>query len=174
MRNLLDPAGHETIIHQQNNRTLEGAINSAEASIDVLEAANALAVWSAWTPALTSTGTDPTLGSGSQQRGRRIELPNNTITVHVDIRFGTGAAAGTGTYEVSLPVAVNLAYSQAIGSGYIFDSSTSAYHLIVGLWDNATSLVNMVVEGASLVTSSSPFTWADSDLISLTMTYEVA
>lgn len=67
-----------------------------------------LARWSDWgvyTPDLSATTTNPTLGTGATQFGRWIRQ-GTSATVAIFIEFGsTGASAGDGIYEISLPSA---------------------------------------------------------------------
>jgi len=58
-----------------------------------------------YTPVLTAATTNPTLGTGGGMAGRYIQV-GKLVTYWFNITFGTsGAAAGSGAYTISLPVA---------------------------------------------------------------------
>lgn len=57
--------------------------------------------WTAFTPVLTASTSNPTLGSGSVQVGHYAKI-GKLIVAHWGVRFGTsGQAKGSGTYWVS-------------------------------------------------------------------------
>src|SRR5688572_17632849 len=87
-----------------------------------------------YTPALTASTTNPTLGTGSGQQGRYYRDPiTGLVWGQARIAFGTsGTNAGSGTYRISLPTAVdNLSGSgvsgnaDVMGFGIVRDSSAS-------------------------------------------------
>lgn len=132
------------------------------------------AVWETWTPALTASVTNPTLGTGQVLAGRYGRI-NKTVFGNAIIAFGTsGVNPGNGFYFVSLPISAQNAVS-TIGSGWILDASTSLVrHVIVysdtvnrvGLWiDNSTNFS---------VSHFNPWTWAASDQIRIDFQYEAA
>lgn len=130
--------------------------------------------WTPYTPALTASGSNPTLGSASVASGRWTRQVDRLIHANVLVKFGTsGVAAGTGTYRISLPVNSVATDVPILGQGYAFDSSTSAYYLVTCEYVSATTL-QMVVETASLITDASPVVWAASDYFSLHLAYEAA
>lgn len=62
--------------------------------------------WTSWTPTLTATTTNPTLGTGGTvQEGYYMQLGKLVIAWY-SIQFGTtGLNVGSGEYRLSLPVA---------------------------------------------------------------------
>lgn len=128
-----------------------------------------------YTPALTASTTNPTLGSGSTAAGRYMRIGNLVIAWGVII-FGTsGVNAGSGNYRISLPVtaSINLG-SMRIGQIIINDSSTSA-NFTVGsaiILDGEETYFYMQRTGAStFVSNSSPITWSTSDDVSWVLAY---
>ena len=129
-----------------------------------------------WTPALTSTGTAPTMGSGAVADGLYTQQ-NHLAEVWFDIAFGSGMAAGSGNYQVSLPVNIApgaLDY-MAVGHGMIYDDSLddpwqAQFHMLPG----APSIVRLAyagLGGQDWATGSGPFTWAQDDRIVGHLTY---
>lgn len=132
--------------------------------------------WTPYTPSLTASTTNPTLGSGSVRNGAWTR-EGRKVTVNGNIVFGSsGAGAGSGTYRVSVPVtAKTLTGGYHMGSA--FGNDTSANNGVDGIsrigagagWDKIEMMLNNV-----LVTNAAPFTWGNSDIISFTITYEAA
>jgi len=98
-------------------------------------------------------------------------------TVRYRAKF-TLTTAGTGTYAWSLPVtAVTNANALACGAGSVYDNdltdlvrvefdSGGATTTLRGLWDQQTA--------AGVVTQTSPFTFAASDIVTFAVAYEAA
>ena len=132
--------------------------------------------WTAYTPALTASSSNPTLGTGSEATGTYIR---NGRTIHgkAFIKFGTsGTAAGSGEYRVSLPVAARTGTEDIVilGACTIFDDPGS---ILVGTFHYTPSsgtYGRIYIEGGSVVTEASPFAWAASDFITVEFTYEAA
>ncbi len=80
----------------------------------------------AYTPALTATTTNPTLGTGSVATGRYFQF-GKFVIANFAIKFGTsGTNAGSGAYRVSLPTpctALANTNSFVIGYGHIRNPS---------------------------------------------------
>ncbi|GGV34269.1 hypothetical protein GCM10010182_67700 [Actinomadura cremea] len=131
--------------------------------------------WTTYTPALTATSSNPTLGTGSTAQGRYIRY-GRTVHVEVIIKFGTsGMSAGSGFYEISLPVTARTqTIGRRTGSAYVYDNSANDYE-DAGAFINAgdTTKVRLAVSG-SVVFNRVPWTWAASDELGFTITYEAA
>jgi hypothetical protein len=137
-----------------------------------------IGAWSSFTPTLGGTGWS--LGTtGASAIGNFCQIGK---TVHFGMRlvFGTsGATFGAGRPTVSLPVdAASDTPDFIINIAYV-DTSASIRYL--GTADNAITQLDMFCWNAggsyvsSLgVTSSVPFTWATSDAIFISGTYEAA
>ncbi len=136
--------------------------------------------WVAWVPALTASGTSPTLGAGSTADGWYIRTGN---IVHATFRiiFGTsGTAAGSGTYRISVPVNVANSYASApLGSGWIYDSSGYDRYLISWTRGGSGAILNGYYDQqtagtteAGLLTQAVPFAWGASDELHGTLIYQ--
>jgi len=132
------------------------------------------AAWETWTPALTASTTNPTLGTGSVTSGRYGRI-QKTVFGNCRVQFGTsGTNAGVGFYFVSLPVTAQ-ASNVMCGHGWILDSSTGLLrHIAVGL--DSTSRVYMYLENATnyAIGAGNPWPWAASDQIQFYFEYEAA
>jgi hypothetical protein len=131
-----------------------------------------------WTPSLTATSVNPTLGSGSVRSGKYCWLPGGFVTASWYVQFGTsGTAAGTGQYQISLPVTAAVdrggSAQEADGVGKILDASPSTnYPTIWYVPGSAPTLVVGVSCSANAsVNNTSPMAWTVSDHLSGTITY---
>jgi len=138
------------------------------------------AAWETWTPALTATSVNPSLGTGSTATGKYCRI-NKLIVATFLLRFGTGPSAGTGNYLVSLPVTAagtQSYYQNELGQILIRDDSTQAQYQTTG-YLVSTSTFNPVYSatyGGALVNvgAAAPWTWAANDSISGLIIYEAA
>lgn len=135
-----------------------------------------LGVWSTYSPSLTASTTNPTLGSSPTQTGRFCQI-GKLVVCQIYLAFGSsGAAAGSGTYRVSLPVSASASatFRTAMGSGKLVDASTGTRRTVV-CRKNGLGDVELVLDGAAgIVTDAAPWVWANSDVITLDLSYEAA
>lgn len=144
---------------------------------DVLTAAdmNAIGAWTDYTPALTAS-TNPTLGTGSTTYGRYVQL-NDLVIGTAYFAFGSsGASAGSGNYNVSLPVAASTANVNVIaGHCWVFQSSTSTARNAIFQPTTSTTGLMLLTDNASFVVAATvPFTFTNNDQIRVQFCYEAA
>ena len=130
--------------------------------------------WASYTPVLTGSTTNPTMGSGGIQQGRYV-VNGKTCIGWFTWQFGSGGAAGSGTYEVSLPVAMAATDTAAnLGTAWMF---------VGGQWypadmirGTSSTRVQFRVTGATpAVGASNPAGWsAPSTALRAQFVYEVA
>lgn len=126
---------------------------------------------STWAPVLSATTTNPTMGTGASLEGE-YGLFGKLMFAWIRIQFGTGAANGQGTYEISLPftpVFNNLSGTNVpIGEGYITDNSPTV-RIPVMCHATGSNRIRLLYKqeppGGGWVTHQDPWTWTDSDLI---------
>ncbi len=141
------------------------------------EVAPITAAWTSWTPVLTATTTNPTLGTGSSVAGKYLKV-GKLVTAQFSITFGTsGVNAGNGIYRVSLPVTATIFTGSfdTVGIGNLFDSSAGALYTMTPVMIS-TTFFELYYTGTSVyyAQNSSPMTWAASDKITGTLTYQAA
>lgn len=131
--------------------------------------------WTSYTPTLTATTSNPTLGSGSTRSGAYMQV-GKMVTVRATVKFGTsGTAAGSGTYEISLPVtAKTITTGRQQGTATFFDNSANDFGDGAVFIDNGATTKAKLSMDSTVVTNSAPWTWGASDQIDFTMTYEAA
>lgn len=160
-----------------------GGSESAAITSDGLELEGEPAgVWQDWTPVLTASGTDPTLGTGSLQEGRFTQI-GKLVSFTAAIHFGSsGVNKGSGFYFVSLPVTAAMETDGApekfttIGGGTVVESGVGrspgltylASTAAVQLWIPSDSHITVPVSSAN------PFIFGENDRILVSGTYEAA
>ncbi len=174
------PTGSVTYPHDDHHRALGVAVEAIETQL--------VGAYDAYTPTLTASTTNPTLGSGSSATGYYKRL-GHRVEGYATIQFGSaGVAAGSGYYGLLLPVEpVNR--NHAIGIGYLVDYSDNVRFLVASaavsppLWAANTSKAIIVVSnaagagfftGANPVGAAAPWTWAENDQLMVTFSYEAA
>jgi hypothetical protein len=148
-------------------------ITAADLAAGLSEALG-IGVWTDYTPTLTGSVTNPTLGTASSIVGRYCSI-GKLVVAMVQISFGTsGVAAGSGTYYVSVPVNFGgSAFSYArSGICLLYDSSVGSIKTGICERDAANHRLEVFQYDGTLVTASAPWTWAASDQIHLLYLYE--
>lgn len=131
------------------------------------------AAWETYTPALTASTTNPTLGTGSSVSGRYGQV-NKIVCGQGQINFGSaGVSAGSGYYYVSLPIAAQ-STGKVIGQFQFYDSSAFAVYIGTLISDTTTRSFMYYNNPSSVTTNAAPFTWAAGDFIRYTFQYEAA
>ncbi|WP_263732553.1 hypothetical protein [Cellulomonas sp. SG140] len=78
------------------------------------------AAWSSYTPTLTASTTNPSLGTGASVAGAYKMLDPKTCAWRVSISAGSsGVTVGSGTYYISVPVAA-LGGFPIVGQGWLY------------------------------------------------------
>lgn len=120
-----------------------------------------------WTPLLTSTGTQPNLGTTGTAFGEfSVTAGECFATFYMEFGSGGGAAGGTGEYKIEgLPFEIDLPLGKVrlpVGQVGLFDSDTSGqdYRFLVA---SSSTEVKMRSEAGAPVTNTVPWTWAGGD-----------
>lgn len=152
---------------------LSGGMPPATDWAEIISALTALTgAWGAWTPTLTNL----TQGTGTvTARYRRLGA---TVDYRLKFVYASGSAVATSP-RFTLPVAPHAGYAAAadpLGRGTLGDTATNNYVAEVRLVSGST--VEIVSIGASgvhtAITSAAPFTWGNTDTISVYGCYEAA
>ncbi len=135
-----------------------------------------LGAWTTYTPTLGGTGW--AIGNGTAS-GFYCQI-GKVMFIRVNIVFGNTSTFGAGGITCSLPANANGSFPAA-ASGvvrYVDSSASAIYAGHGGIASNTFNFQYFNTNGSgqlSTVTSTSaPFTWADTDIIRLTMAYEIA
>lgn len=124
--------------------------------------------WQTWTP----SNTNVTVGNGTQVA--RFTRIGRTITAHYQLTFGS-TTAFSGGVSIGLPVAVRSGF-EAVGTSWLLDSGTRNYPGAVRPVSGDTTKVAIIhpISAPGTVDATNPFTWTTNDILSFTVTYEVA
>jgi hypothetical protein len=131
--------------------------------------------WISFTPTLTASTTNPTLGTGSNRLGYYTQI-GKLIIYAFEVRFGSsGASAGSGNYRISLPVTAKADPLYARGGSLTYnDASAFTARLGVAIIADPSYVELNFDAGTFYVTNSAPFTWSNDDGIRGTLIYEAA
>lgn len=128
--------------------------------------------FTAYTPAWTSSGTQPAIGNGTIA-GQYMKI-GRLVVFTVTMTTGTTSTYGTGSYSWSFPVAASLGAGN-VPSFYatIIDTSVPTRFGRYGVLASSTTMVFQTEAGAS-VGATSPMTWANGDSITIAGWYQSA
>jgi hypothetical protein len=148
------------------------AIENSAASVKAAQD-DMLTGWIPYTPVITATGTNPTLGAASTATGSYKKV-GKTVIGRIDLMFGSsGINKGSGFYYFSLPL-TPVQNSGVIGAGYIWDNAAK------NLWTTTVRLYGTKAEmihtsGLSRYRSSEsiPMVWIGGDGMGANFTYEI-
>lgn len=130
-----------------------------------------------YTPVLTAVTVNPTLGTGSTQEGFFYRL-GKIILVWWHIKFGSaGAAAGTGSYRISVPVTGETMFDYAlIGPAQIYDNSADDNRVCFAEWAGTSRAnIELIYGGiSSVVDNDEPWIWSNNDELYGFLCYEAA
>ncbi len=122
-----------------------------------------------YTVSWTASTTNPTLGNGTLIG--RYTVRNSLCRVQIELTFGSTTAAGSGTYNFSLPITHSTGWGKSLGTVYILDSGTTNY-TGVAIVDAGASIINIAINSvASYVNATNPIAWASGDKITIVIEY---
>lgn len=136
--------------------------------------------WVSYTPAWTSSGTAPALGNGTIVGASQVVGPK-TLDFYILLTMGSTTTYGTGTYRFSLPVT---AAARGAGAGmnlagHLTDTGTALWG-VQSCRFVTTSTIELLAPTATAdarlaaVAQTVPFTWANTDVLSIAGRYEAA
>jgi hypothetical protein len=153
-----------------HTRLWEHIENLAESIDDDITALTA--AYGSYTPVWSSTGTQPSVGTGATVDGKYLQV-GSRVYVRARIILGSSPSAGSGVYRFSLPVTPKL---DSILPFTFFDQSASAgYTCVCRITSAATTGDNMriyVAGQASSLGAAVPAAPAAGDVFILSGVYE--
>lgn len=132
-------------------------------------------LWATYTPAWSSTGTQPVLNNGTLTG--RWARNGNVIFYMIKLTIGSTTTIGTGNYVFSAPVSV-ASTTDFLGDAFAGDNSVgsagySVGRAFLGAGGSIGAYFGNTV-GASALTNANPMTWANGDRLWLSGFYEAA
>lgn len=170
--------GNDEVVFKDHTQTLTNkTLTSPKINEDVALTATATQLntaTNAWT-AFTPSWTNLTVGSGGTNSGYYCQIGK---TVHLRVKVILGTSPSVGAVDLTLPVAASSNYieQQPIGNVVLRDTDGGIY-VLGRLGRNGNLYYSKVSSTVSILWnlgSSEPFTWAASDEIMITATYEAA
>jgi hypothetical protein len=143
----------------------------------IYAAQQAQGAWVSYTPTLTATTTNPSIGTGATAVGRYTQI-GKLICYYGKIILGTSASAGTGNWVLDLPVtAATTVASPRIGY-WTVTQTTAGNGMFVAFAATSTTMQSRYPAswplGASTVVSNSTGTWASGSELNWQVFYEAA
>jgi hypothetical protein len=138
-----------------------------------------LGAWTSFTPTLTASITNPTLGTASTSSGAYCQI-GKIVHYRLLIKFGTsGVNVGSGFYFITVPVTMSSAVPgfTPVGNVFLDDASTSKRVIGIAIRDSNTAFSMQVQSdsvGTQVVSDSTPWTWAANDAFIISGTYQAA
>lgn len=137
--------------------------------------------WTAYTPSLTGSGSNPTLGS-STLTGRYKLLDDNTLAFACHLAITTGGAwnPGSGVWSFSIPAGMTGASREQVVAAEVHDSGTRRWAGVAHLASGGTTVFvaygveSEAVGGTGVVQHNTPATWATGDNIMIAGIVEIA
>ena len=126
---------------------------------------------SAYTPTWTGSTTNPAIGNGTivgryMRHGKRV-------TATISITAGSTTTYGSGYWIFTLPFTADTTVSP-IGAAQVLDSSTGTIYSGHAIHVSSTTMVVYTHNTTAAVGAAVPMTWATSDTLRFTLTYEAA
>lgn len=124
------------------------------------------AAWSTYTPTLTSSAGSPAVGNGTINGYYR--LIGKTCEVIIILTRGSTTSFGTGYISFSLPSVTGARAGQP-GKATLTDFGTNTF--AAGCFLETTTKITPV-STSGVINSTTPFTWATSDVLALHIQFE--
>lgn len=142
------------------------ALNNIEGWITAADAA-----WTAYTPTWEGTGGTPAIGNG--ELSGRYKQVGKTVYFRIYMLWGSTTTANTATaWTLTLPVTAYELRNTPFAA-YVRDAGTLTYRAIADI-TTSTKLIIWAADSNVQVGYLSPHTWANSDVLSISGTYEAA
>lgn len=137
-----------------------------------------------YTPSIQGSSSNPTMGN-STVIGRYWRMGTSRVDVFISIKIGNTYSAGSGSYAITLPVAVNSTYDRQSIPMTFYDASVPTYYRgfmhagedaalgVTNLNEGKLFYHNDGATGMAGVTNAAPVAPATGDIYQVTGTYYV-
>ena len=152
--------------------TANSVLTASELNTHLRDNLKAATEWTAYTPTWTATGGTPSVGDGSLT-GRYI-IAGNVCHLRINLTWGS-TTSGTGSNWVfSLPSGATPATMRSLLMWVANDYGTRVYSGISQMEVGSTSTPWLFRDDSGDgIGATSPHTWAGSDTLTLSATYEI-
>lgn len=151
-------------------------VNDLQDSVVAIETMLDKTKWQDWTPVWTAATTNPSIGDGTLV-GKYCVI-GNTVHLIIGLVCGSTTTFGSGAWSFSLPFPVKaqtdinqtfigqvIARDASPAENYLHFCRVTRYAKVINAFFNVSS-------SSTIITDTSPFTWAESDQLFLQLTYE--
>lgn len=150
---------------------LGGDIPDGDDWDQILDALHALTdSWTSYVPVWSSSGTQPVVNNGSLT-GRYLRA-GSLVIGSITLFCGSTTTYGTGVYSWTLPVAVSGSNNAFLSSAQLLDASAGDAGDRAGTGRHAGSNLIRVATATGRIAATTPFTWANSDDLTIGFLYE--
>lgn len=170
------PTAIKSFTTKASGDTVQAAhINDLQDEVTAIET-NLLQAPTTYTPTWGNTGTANSLGNGTLT-GAYWQV-GKFVRFRLSLTWGTTTTSGSGNWTLSLPTTAET-FAMAGGlTGIAQDSSATAFYPITALSASTTTFSPVYhfnngsnIVGLSNLTTSTPFTWASGDTLTITGWY---
>lgn len=128
--------------------------------------------FSTYVPTWTADSVNPSLGNGTIA-GRYFQI-GKFVFVTIKLLAGSTTTFGTGNWLFTLPIAASASHPPLVQGllGSAYDVGSAAVYHVTLRSDGRVLGFNSATGGQSVVSSTIPFTWADTDRLEVAVAYE--
>lgn len=152
-------------------------VTAAELNAEIRDQFNTMfAAWTAYTPTWTASTTNPVINNGTLL-GRYIKI-GRTVHCHGEMIAGSTTTYGTGGWSFDLPFPAAAAVGNRVGHAHALGGTPrAAGNVIVAAGASTFSPfvpASTSVSFLSQATATIPFTWASTNQLRMSLTYEAS
>lgn len=130
-----------------------------------------------YTPTVTGSVTNPSLGTGGAALARYTRI-GNLVHMYGHVEFGTAPSAGSGYYAVSLPIEMGPVYVSSNLGGWHYDDASTGNNAFGAIRVDTTSTVKFTYPATWLgaltnVGAAAPWAPAIGDILHFNVVYEI-
>lgn len=157
-----------------NHRFEEVAANTVYAHAGIQERSRTVNAgeWQSFSPTWTGSGSNPAIENGAITGS--YTLIGKTCFFQINVVMGSTTTYGTGTWSFSLPIAEQAVNDVVTGGNVVlaYDSSVTTHFPGFIRLSGSQKCAAMTTAGV-VFTSAVPFTWATSDQLGISGSYEI-
>lgn len=124
-----------------------------------------------YTPAWTTSGTQPSLGNGTVEGSYTVQGKLCTVTIH--LLLGSTTTIGTGQWQFSLPFSTSAETIHSIGAALAKLGSVFRPGACMATANSSTVIALIGDSQSNFVTNTNPAAWVSGDYIRIQLTYPI-
>lgn len=128
--------------------------------------------WASYTPQWLGATTNPVIGNGTLT-GNYMQA-GKLVMFRIRVVMGSTTTYGSGAYTFGLPVPAVVSTDNAIDCSVFLKDVSGSVRALRFAYLNTASLIAPCDSGGALINSTTPWVWANTDIISISGSYEAA